>query len=153
VASTPAPARLGPLDVAVRLALFALGVAYGAWALWAVPVRLFGWVEGLSLVITAVATLAAGLLAAWGLQSWRAPLWPIAGWLVVTFVFSMSGPGGDVVVPGGLTYDPGVVKVGEFNWLAGLLAAGLTLFLSYRRYGVPPGSGYTSRANRPTQRQ
>jgi len=147
--------RRGVLDLATAIALFLLGMAYGGWAVWAVPVRLFGGVEGLSIVITVVGTFGAGLLAAWGLQTWRAALLPIAGWFVVTAVLSlMVGPGGDILVPGGLPADPGVVKVGEFNWLAGFLASAGVMVLAafwsglYRR-----SSRYTSTPDRPRQPQ
>jgi hypothetical protein len=127
------------LTAATAAGLFVLGVAYGAWAVWLTPVRLFGGVEGLSLVVTAVGTLVAGLLAAWCFRSWRAGFLPIGGWFVATAGLGMTtGPGGDVLVPGALPYDPGVVKVGEFNWLAGMVAAAIVLVLAARRYGAGP---------------
>lgn len=117
-----------PPAFAVGLALFVLGLAYGAWAVFLVPVRLWGGLEGLSLVVTAVGNVGAGLLAAWSLRTPRAALCPVVGWFLATGVLSLLvGPGGDIVVPGGLPYDPGVPTVGALNWLAGLLSSVVAL--------------------------
>lgn len=126
-----------PGDIGIGLALFACGLGYGVWSVWLVPVRLPGGIEGLSLAVTVVGNLLAGLLAGWGLRSRRAPLWPVAGWFFATAAFALVvGPGGDIVVPGGLPADPGVVKVGEYDWLAGLLSAAVVLVIAGRQWGI-----------------
>lgn len=150
----PAANRSAAGSIIPVLSLVTLGAAFGVWATWLVPVRL-GSLEGLSLLITFAGNLGAGLLALWGLRSPRAGLWPFAGWFVGTAVFTLFvGPGGDVVVPGGLPMDPGVVKVGEYDWLAGLVAAAIVLYVGWRRWGtrqrtvgVDP-DGLTSRGRR-----
>jgi hypothetical protein len=123
-------------DVAVGIGLLAVGAMYAVYAVFLVPQRLGG-VLGLSLVVTAAGNIAVGLLAGWTMRSRRAALWPIAGWFLVTAVFSLAvGPGGDIVLPGGLPNDPGVVTVGEFNWAAGLVSSVVVLLLSARLWGV-----------------
>jgi hypothetical protein len=131
-------------SIVVGLLLFLAGIGYGAWATWLVPERFWGGVEGLSLLITALGNLGVGVLSARALRSPRAALLPVAGWFVTTATFSLLvGPGGDIVIPGGLPSDPGVVVVGELNWLLGLVSAGLAVFVGWRRLvrpSPPPGS-------------
>lgn len=134
-------------DVAVGAALFLLGLAYGLWAVWLVPVRLWGGLEGLSLLVTFVGNLGAGWLAAWSLRSARAALWPVVGWLLATGAMALTvGPGGDIVVPGGLPYDPGVPTVGMLNWLVGLIAAAVAIAGGT----VVAANGFTRRRGSPT---
>lgn len=135
-------------DILTGLSLFVAGLAYGTWAVFLVPVRLWGGLEGLALLVTIVGNLALGWLAAWSLRSPRAALWPALGWLVATAAMALSvGPGGDIVVPGGLPYDPGVPVVGELNWLAGIASAAGALVLG----SFAARSGFTRQRESPKQ--
>jgi hypothetical protein len=139
--------RRSRADLAVGGLLFALGLAYGTWAVYLVPFRLWDGLEGLSLVVTVAGNLLVGWLSVWCLQYVKAALWPVAGWLVATGAMALVvGPGGDIVVPGGLPYDPGVPVVGELNWLAGLISAGLALVVGT----LTAGGGFTRRVRPPT---
>jgi hypothetical protein len=102
-----------------------------------VPLRLGGDVEGLAVVIAMVGNFAVGVLGGLGAGSMRSALAPGVGWFLVVGVLSLPARGGDVVIPGKLTQDPGVVTVGEaflVLGVAGAIAAiAVTAFYTRRR--------------------
>jgi hypothetical protein len=75
------------------------------------------------------------------LRSRVASLIPTAAWFVTVGVLTAYEPGGDVVMPGGLPADPGVVKVVPALLILGILGGGLALALTVF---------YTDRVRRPT---
>jgi hypothetical protein len=95
-----------------------------------VPLRLFGGVEGLVVVMAAIGNAGLGMLASFGLDHRSAALAPGLGWFVAASYFTFVGHGGDVVVPGGLANDPGVVWVGLLWYFLGVGGFGVALIVS-----------------------
>jgi hypothetical protein len=127
--------------------LAAIGVVLGVVGTFLVPQRVFGGVEGLSVVLALVGN---ALVGSFGGLATRRPggvMVPTVSWLLTVAVLAFVAPGGDVVIPGRLPADPGVVIVGPIFLIAGVLAAGLALVVTVR-YAK---SDYTERVNRPTQ--
>jgi len=126
------------LVVAGHAALLLLGAALGVWGLFLVPVRLTGGVEGLSLLIAVVGNVAAARLGGFGFGTPLAAAMPGIGWLVAVMVLAgglpgMSGHDQDVLLPGKLPPDPGIVVVGTGFLFAGAVAAlGGVLWASHR---------------------
>lgn len=121
--------------VAAYAVLLVLGAVIGVWGAFLVPLRLFGGVEGLADVIGLVGPMAAGYLAALGLESAPAAVFPGIGWIVSVLVLSYSR-GGDVVIPGAIEHDAGVGTVGSLYLLSGLvgtLGAGVLASWHLRR--------------------
>lgn len=117
------------LVVATLAALFLLGVLIGLWGAFLVPLRLFGHVEGLSLLIGAGGVFAAGYFGGMGSGIGAAALMPGVGWVVTVLALGFSR-GGDVVLPGSLPNDSGVAVVGTAylaSGLVGMLAAGMVV--------------------------
>jgi hypothetical protein len=90
-----------------------------------VPLRLPGGVEGLSVVIAVVGNLATARLGGFGFRTPLAAAMPGIGWLlaVVVLVGGLPGHANDVLLPGRLPADPGVVTVGLLWVFGGALAA------------------------------
>jgi len=111
--------------VAGHAALLLLGVALGVWGLFLVPLRLPGGVEGLSVVVAIVGNLAAARLGGFGFRTPLAAAMPGIGWLlaVVVLVGGLPGHANDVLLPGRLPVDPGIVTVGLLWVLGGAVAA------------------------------
>jgi len=114
--------------VATYAALLLLGVALGVWGMFLVPVRLTGGVEGLSVLIAVVGNVAAARLGGFGLGTPLAAAMPGIGWLVAVMALAgglpgMSGHDQDVLLPGKLPVDPGIVVVGTGFLFAGAVAA------------------------------
>lgn len=120
------------LTVATFLSLLVAGMAVGVWSTFLVPLRLAGGVEGVADVVGLVGTVGLGLLGAWGTRSVSAAAVPGLGLVLVVAVASMSGPGNDLVLPGGLASDPGIAVVAQLLLLAGLLGVGVAVVLSAR---------------------
>mgnify|MGYP001546014730 FL=1 len=84
--------------------------------------------------------LAVGLLGGRGTVTTAGAVAPAVGWFAGIATVTVVAPGGDVVIPGGLPADPGVVVVGMVTLLGGLLASIVPIALTSR---------YTARVNRP----
>lgn len=114
--------------VASHAALLLLGVALGVWGMFLVPLRLTGGVEGLSVLIAVVGNVAAARLGGFGLGTPLAAAMPGIGWLVAVMALAGGLPGmsahdQDVLLPGKLPVDPGIVVVGTGFLFAGAVAA------------------------------
>jgi hypothetical protein len=114
--------------VAGHAALLVLGAALGVWGTFLVPYRLTGGVEGLSVLIAVVGNVAAARLGGFGFETPLAAAMPGIGWLVAVLALAgglpgMSGHDQDVLLPGKLPVDPGIVVVGTAFLFAGAVAA------------------------------
>ena len=119
---------------AANAALAALGVALGVWGAFLVPLRLPGGVEGLAVAVSVVGNFTAGVLGARGTGSATSAAMPGLGWLVA--VLALGGlplRPGDVVIPGGLPADPGVVTVGVLFFVGGAAAMVAAVVVAGRR--------------------
>jgi hypothetical protein len=118
-------ARDDVLVIAGHAALVLLGAMLAIWGLFLIPLRLFGGVEGLSVVIAVVGNLAAARLGGFGFGTALAAAMPGIGWLVTVLVLAGGLPGHvqDVLLPGKLPPDPSVVTVGTAFLFGGALAA------------------------------
>ena len=122
------------------LALAALGVMLGTIGSFLVPAGIVAGFLGVSTLVAVAGNLVAGLLGGIGTASVGGAIVPFAGWFAVLFVLNAYSPGGDVVIPGGLPNDPGVVHAGVTFMLTGLVTSIITIVITSR---------YTARANRP----
>lgn len=125
------------VSAAAYVVLFAVGLVLGTIEVFLVPLRIFGGVEGLVVVVAAIGNAALGLLAGYGLDQPAAPIAPGLGWFVAASSFMFLGGGGDVVVPGHLGTDPGVVWVGVLWYCLGVLGFVVALFLGSERVRTP----------------
>ena len=118
-------ARDDVLLVAGHAALVLLGAMLAVWGLFLVPLRLFGGVEGLSVLIAVGGNLGAARLGGFGFGTPLAAAMPGIGWLVTVLLFAggLSSHAQDVLLPGKLPPDPGVVAVGSAFLFGGALAA------------------------------
>lgn len=128
------------LLIATYVVLVAVGVLLGTIEAFLVPQRLAGGVEGLSAVIAIFGNAAVGLIGGIGTATRAGAVAPAAGWLAAILLVLGYAPGGDVVIPGSLPVDSGVVAVGTITLLGGLLASIVPIPLTRR---------YTTRVNRP----
>ena len=131
-------ARDNVLVVAGHAALLLLGAALGVWGLFLVPLRLPGGIEGLAVLIAVGGNLGAARLGGFGFATPLAAAMPGLGWLLSVMVLIGGLPGlashaQDVLLPGSLPADPGVVAVG-LGWLAGGVLAALAgvLWVAHR---------------------
>ena len=129
---------------ATYVVLGLLGAMIGIWGAFLVPLRLFGHVEGLADLIGFVGIVLAGCLGGLGLRSAPAAVIPGVGW-ILAFIALGYGPGGDVVIPGRLGTDHGVVIVGELYIASGFLGTLFSAALVARRL-----RRFTSDPNGPT---
>lgn len=126
------------------LVLLVIGGLLGLIGCFLVPLRLGGGVEGLAAGIALVGNFGSGLLGGLGNRSRRSALAPGVGWFVAVGVISSLAPGGDVIIPGKLPVDPGVVTVGEAFLILGIAGAIGALVVT---------SFYTRRPDAPTHSQ
>jgi hypothetical protein len=102
-----------------------------------VPAGVVGGFIGLSTLVAVPGNLFASTLGAFGTRTTAGAVAPAVGWFVAVGVLSTLSPGGDVVIPGGLPNDPGVVHAGVTFMLTGLVASIVTIVLSSRFTGHP----------------
>jgi hypothetical protein len=126
--------------LATYVVLIAIGIVLGGIDAFLVPQRLSGGIEGLSVVLAVVGNAGAGVLGGIGTRTMIGAVAPVAGWFVAVAVLTVAGPGGDVVLPGQLKQDPGVVHVTSAFLILGILAGGIALVVTSR---------YTKRVNQP----
>lgn len=136
-------ARDDVLVVAGHAALFVLGGFLGVWGAFLVALRLPGGVEGLSVVIAVVGNVGVARLGGFGFGTPLAAAMPGIGWLlsVVLLTGGLPGHATDVLIPGRLPEDPGVVAVG-LAWIFGGAVAALagTLWVAHRVRPRTPSS-------------
>jgi hypothetical protein len=128
--------------VVLDLVLLAAGGFLGLIGCFLVPLRLGGHIEGLAVVIGLVGNFGVGMLGGLGARSVRSALAPGLGWFLVVALVSVVAPGGDVIIPGKLAEDPGVVTVGEAFLILGVAGAIAAIAVT---------SVYTRRQDAPTQ--
>jgi hypothetical protein len=112
---------------ACYVALLLLGALLGIWGAFLVPLRLFGRIEGLAVVVAVVGNLGAGLLGGIGTGTRLGAALPGAAWLIVAVLSGITRSEGDLVVPGGIPSDPGVGTVGMAFLLLGAVAAAIAV--------------------------
>lgn len=117
-------------QIATLVVLAVIGVVLGVIEAFLVPVRLFGGVEGLSVVLGFVGNAAVGTFAGIMMRTARAAAVPVLGWFVAVAAITMYAPGGDVVLPGQLKTDPGVVVVTTLFLICGLLGGAAAIVLT-----------------------
>ncbi|HEX3908470.1 MAG TPA: hypothetical protein VHW92_11120 [Mycobacteriales bacterium] len=105
------------------LVLVGIGGFLGLIGTFLIPLRLAGGVEGLAAVIALVGNVAVGLLGGIGGRSTRSATLPGVSWFVVVMAINVVSRGGDVIIPGKLPVDPGVVWVGYAFLALGLIGA------------------------------
>jgi hypothetical protein len=127
--------------VATYVVLAGIGVLLGAIEAFLVPQRLFGGIEGLSVVLAVIGNAGLGTAAGVATRSFMGALVPVAAWFVTVGFVSSYAPGGDVVLPGRLPADPGIVHVATAFLLLGVVSGAA---------GLVATSYFTRRANRPT---
>lgn len=117
------------------LVLLLIGGLLGLIGCFLVPLRLGGGIEGLAIGIGLIGNFGVGLLGGLGNRSMRSALAPGLGWFFVVAVLSIVAPGGDVIIPGKLPTDPGVVTVGETFLVVGVVGviAALSVTSLYTR--------------------
>jgi hypothetical protein len=124
------------LDHSVRIATYAVLVALGGMlatlGAFLVPAGIVGGFIGLSALVAVAGNLFTGLLGGWGVGTTAGAVAPFAGWFVAVGVLTTVSPGGDVVIPGALPNDPGVVHAGLTFMLGGLVASIVTIVLTSR---------------------
>jgi hypothetical protein len=130
---------------AIRIAtyglLFVAGVLLGTIETFLVPQRLFGGVEGASALAAFAGNAIVGCLGGIGTRSLAGAAAPLLGWFVAVGVLTFVSFGGDVIVPGKLPSDPGIVVVGEAMLVFGLVGGAVGMFTTVY---------FTSRAKAPT---
>lgn len=126
---------------AICLVLAAIGVLLATIGAFLVPARLPGGVEGLAAAIAFVGNAVVGGFAGIATGNRVVAIVPGAAWFVAAGILTSLSPGGDVIIPGKLPVDPGVVDVGEAFLLLGVIGAAL---------GVVVTTRYTRRRERPT---
>jgi hypothetical protein len=122
------------------LVLLVIGGLLGVIGCFLVPLRLGGGVEGLAVGIALIGNFGTGLLGGLGNRSVRSAVAPGLGWFLAVGVISSLAPGGDVIIPGRLPVDPGVVTVGEaflILGVAGAIAAMVVTAFYTRRPDAP----------------
>jgi hypothetical protein len=130
------------LGLATYGVLLGLGVLAGVVGTFLVPERVgsFGY---LSAILAVVGNLVVGLLGGIGTASRAGALLPFFGWFVAVGLLATEpgvSKGGDVVIPGMLGNDPGVVHAGVAFMSAGVVAAIAAIVVTSR---------YTERAKTP----
>jgi hypothetical protein len=128
---------------AVYAALAVLGAALGLWGSFLVPLRLFGGVEGFSVLLALVGNAVVGAAAAKLSDSLPASVMPGIGWLVALLLtIGMLQPSDEAIIPSALKTDPGIGTVGALYLFAGPVGTILAVWWAQR---------FTRRAQRPTQ--
>ena len=128
------------LTAATLVALFVAGLVIGCWAVFLVPLRLPGGIEGFSDVLVLAAGAGLGVFGTWGTRTLAAAVLPGLGILAVVAVATVAGPGGDVLLAAGVKGDPGLGTVGELVLLAALAGplVALTIAVRLLRRTPPP---------------
>lgn len=129
----PAQSPPDPAYRAIAVLLFVVGLVLGVVSGFLVPLRLFGGVEGLSVVLALLGTVLLGLLGGWGTGRAPAAVIPGAGWFVGVAALNLYLPGGDIIIPGSLPVDPGITYVGYGFLLAGVVGTVAALTITTRR--------------------
>ncbi len=119
--SSPRSERIEALCLDV--VLVAIGGFLGLIGTFLIPLRLHGGTEGFAAILALVGNAAVGLLGGIGGRSVRSATLPGVSWLVVVMVINVVSRGGDVIIPGKLPVDPGVVYVGYAFLFLGLIGA------------------------------
>jgi hypothetical protein len=127
--------------IATYVVLAAIGVIAAVIECFLIPQRIFGGVEGLSAVLAFAGNVAVGIAAGLAMRSRLAAAIPTVSWFLTVGLLTVYLPGGDVVMPGRLPTDPGVVKVVPAFIIVGILAGGIATVVTRR---------YTDRVDRPT---
>jgi hypothetical protein len=125
---------------ATYLVLIALGVMTGVIESFLVPQRMLHGTEGLAVLLALVSNLSLGLLGGLGTRTIAGAVVPVVGWFVPVAALSLTGPGGDLVIPGDIPVDPGIATVTQAFLVVGILAGGIALVVTSR---------YTKRRNAP----
>jgi hypothetical protein len=124
------PAAHRAEQLAVSVVLAAVGVVLGTIEAFLVPLRLFGHIEGLSVVLAFAGNAGVGSLAGVGTRAVRVAVVPVGAWFITVGALTVYAPGGDVVLPGQLPSDPGVVWVTMLFLAGGLLGGGLAVVVT-----------------------
>jgi len=127
--------------IATYVVLAAVGVLLAFIEAFLVPQRVFGGIEGLSVVLAVVGNIAVGSLGGLGTRTMTGAVIPVVSWFAAIGVLTAYAPGGDVVLPGQLKADPGVVHVTTAFLVLGILSGAVALVVTSR---------YTRRVNEPT---
>ncbi|HEX3706300.1 MAG TPA: hypothetical protein VHV76_06685 [Mycobacteriales bacterium] len=134
----------GWTDNALRFATYALfagfGILLGTIGAFLVPDGIVGGFLSLATLVAVAGNVFVGLLGLSATGSAGGAFAALAGWFVAVGAFATFSPGGDVVIPGGLANDPGVVHAGVTFMIAGLVGSVVTIVLTSR---------YTARVNPP----
>jgi hypothetical protein len=101
--------------------LLAVGALLGLIGCFLVPLRIGNGIEGLAAAIALVGNAVVGLLGGIGTRSTRGAMLPGIGWFVVVAAINLVAPGGDVIIPGKLPVDPGVIDVGYAFLVLGIV--------------------------------
>jgi hypothetical protein len=130
------------VTVAIYVVLAVMSALLGVIGAFLVPSRVFGDVEGVSVVLAFVGNAALGMLGGLGTRSLAGAIAPTVGWFVAVGVLTVFGPGGDVVLAGKLPDDPGVVTVGDAFLFVGILSGALAMLATayFIRRGNKPTS-------------
>jgi hypothetical protein len=121
--------------------LAAIGVVLALIEAFLVPQRVFGGIEGLAAVLAFAGNAIVGSLGGIGTRTVAGALVPIVGWFAMVSAVIVYSPGGDVIIPGKLPSDPGVVATGMAFLVMGILAGGVALVATFL---------FTKRVNSPT---
>jgi hypothetical protein len=132
--------------LATYVVLAMIGVVLGLLESFLVPQRMWGGLEGLSVVLAFVGNAVVGSLGGVGTRTITGSLVPIVSWFVAVGVVTVYAPGGDVIIAGKLPADPGVVVTGMAFLIGGILAGGVALVVTTHSLK----SRYTKRVNAPT---
>jgi hypothetical protein len=135
------PAAERGVLAATYVVLAAVGVLTGVLGCFLVPQRLFGGVEGLSVVLAVVGNAGIGTAAGIATRQFAGAVVPVMGWFLTVGFVTVYMPGGDVILPGRLQQDPGVTHVTTAFLILGVLAGALALVVT---------AHYTRRAKTPT---
>jgi hypothetical protein len=112
---------------AIYVVLAVMGALLGVIGAFLVPARIFGDIEGVSVVLALVGNAALGILGGLGTRSLAGALAPTLGWFVAVGVLTVFGPGGDVVLAGKLPDDPSVVTVGDAFLFVGIVSGAVAM--------------------------
>jgi hypothetical protein len=130
------------VTVAIYVVLAVIGALLGVIGAFLVPARVFGDIEGVSVLLAFVGNAALGMLGGLGTRSLAGAIAPTMGWFVAVGVLTVFGPGGDVVLAGKLPDDPGVVTVGDAFLFVGIVSGAVAMLATayFIRRGKTPTS-------------
>jgi hypothetical protein len=116
------------IQIATCVVLFVAGALLGTIETFLVPQRIFGGLEGLAVLLAFGGNTILGSIGGIGTRSMAGAAAPLVGWFIAVATFTFISIRGDVVVPGKLPSDPGIVVVGEAALALGLLGALVAVF-------------------------